>query len=152
MLLKALVTLDWLNAERPAKAGVSDKCWLHQYAALKVQLIKLVHRLLAGHLQDHTVNLLDVVLYGLPALLQDWLLLEDACPELHEICVALLQALPPVMGRLVAWVCKDESNEKALNAEQLKRCLSSLWWIFCESLLLACAQKLMLRFLCIVGA
>lgn len=128
--------MDWLNHEDQANMRSSSQGALHQYIQLKLQLIKLVHRVLMPYLTTCKPDLDRLILHGLPALLQDWLLLENLVPELRTLCLRLMDAAPHVLQRLVAkyMVSYEAYQEKDTSTDsyQLQRCLENTWWLFCE--------------------
>lgn len=143
--MRALLAMDWLNHEDQANMRSSSQDTLHQYTQLKLQLIKLVHRVLMPHLNASNASKPDLnrlILHGLPALLQDWLLLENSVPELRTLCLRLMDAAPHVLQQLVAkYMASHEAFQEkntSTDSYQLQCCLVNIWWLFCECQSLRC--------------
>ena len=128
-----LLVMEWLNVKQQADVREGEEEVLQEYVELKLQLIQVLHALLAPHLKAVAASDLErLLLHGLPALLQDWLLV----PELHTLCLHFVGAAPHVLHCLVTkCLCStstQRSRKSSQDAYQLQRCLENLWWLFCK--------------------
>ena len=131
--------MEWLNDKQQADIRESEEEVLQEYVELKLQLIQVLHALLAPHLKAVAASDLErLLLHGLPALLQDWLLLGSLVPELHTLCLHFVDAAPHVLHGLVTHCLCSTSTQRSRkgsqDAYQLQRCLENLWWLFCKCL------------------
>lgn len=134
---RALCTLDWLNSPSQIQCRLQYEPVQRLQILLKQELIKLLHRLLAGHLLDPELDVLTTFCGGLPALLQDWLLFRDKSPLLTELCMALIQRAPR-LAQSYGDKPKDASQDAMDNMvtdrveKHNTRCWTGIWWLFCE--------------------
>ena len=134
---RALCTLDWLNSPSQIQCRLQHEPIQRLQILLKQELIKLLHRLLAGHLLDPELGVVTTFCVGVPALLQDWLLIRDESPLLTELCVALMQRAPGLAqsyGDKPKAASQDAMDHMVTDRvqQQKTRCWTGLWWLFCE--------------------
>ena len=132
MAERTLITLDWLNSPRLISLWQQADEDQTTLICLKQELIKLLHGLLMGHLPNPNLDVNSIFFIGLPALLQDWLVVEDTSPQLTEVCVALMKRVPSIVDRydMQPQAEGDASFDYSDDGWQLLRCYTSIWWIF----------------------
>ena len=150
---KALILLDWLNHPQQLTADAQDTLKDSNVPVAiptKQELIRLLHRLLRPHLPNPKIIANTVFFLGIPALMAEWVVHEEQNPWLSELCTMLMLRAPGAARLLVIRIYAFTPEDH----QQLIRCCTSIWWIFCDTLLLlasACSTSALLKLALMVG-